>query len=242
MWFYTWFVFSEREERDCRSLHRFATWKWELGQTSMKWSRLHPRAYLAAVVFVFLLLLSAFQLQYAGTCFIEHLFHKSKCFSFTSSYPCFSLCGALFSSSTTACASCIIFRLVGNLLDELSHVLTQCFTARPLALSMAVERMGAGMLLMAVERESHNLKTQKEITVRERKNKKRIVFIFPEYIALICHTLIYKHTHAKLNCSSRSVTTAIWVWLAVISLYSSQSQVQTEEDGAEWGQLQKPGK
>ena len=28
-----------------------------------------------------------------------------------------------------------------NLLDELSHILTQCFTARPLALSMSIERM-----------------------------------------------------------------------------------------------------
>lgn len=45
--------------------------------------------------------------------------------------------------------------ILDNLLDELSHVLTQCFTARPLALSMPVERMGAGMLLMTVTRERH---------------------------------------------------------------------------------------
>lgn len=65
--------------------------------------------------------------------------------------------------------SCI-FWLVFNLLDELSHVLTQCFTARPLTLSMAVERMGAGMLLMTAERHA-----QKEKTVR----KKDTVFMFP---------------------------------------------------------------
>lgn len=46
----------------------------------------------------------------------------------------------------------------GDLLDELSHVLTQCFTAGPLALSVAVERVGAGMLLMTVERDFHEIK------------------------------------------------------------------------------------
>lgn len=45
----------------------------------------------------------------------------------------------------------------------------------------------------------------------------------------------------KTECSFSSINT-IWVWLGVISLYSSQSQVQREEDRAEWGQLQKPGK
>lgn len=45
--------------------------------------------------------------------------------------------------------------MAANLLDELSHVLTQCFTARPLTLSVTVERMGAGMLLMTVDRETH---------------------------------------------------------------------------------------
>lgn len=44
--------------------------------------------------------------------------------------------------------------MAANLLDELSHVLTQCFTARPLTLSMTVERMGAGMLLMTVDRDT----------------------------------------------------------------------------------------
>lgn len=39
-----------------------------------------------------------------------------------------------------------------HLLDELSHVLTQCFTARPFTLSMAVQRMGAGMFLMTVDK------------------------------------------------------------------------------------------
>ena len=39
-----------------------------------------------------------------------------------------------------------------NLLDELAHVLTQCFTARPLTLSVAIEWMGAGMLLVTVGR------------------------------------------------------------------------------------------
>lgn len=48
----------------------------------------------------------------------------------------------------------IFFSVVVFLLDELSHVLTQCFTARPLTLSMAVERMGAGMFLMTVDRDS----------------------------------------------------------------------------------------
>lgn len=51
------------------------------------------------------------------------------------------------------------FWVVVNLLDELSHVLTQCFTAGPLTLSMAVERMGAGMLLMTVGRERHTKTT-----------------------------------------------------------------------------------
>lgn len=46
------------------------------------------------------------------------------------------------------------FGLVSNLLDELSHVLTQCFTARPLALPVAVERMGAGVLLVTVRQET----------------------------------------------------------------------------------------
>lgn len=40
--------------------------------------------------------------------------------------------------------------LGSDLLDELSHVLTQCFTARPLALAVAVERVGAGVLLVTV--------------------------------------------------------------------------------------------
>lgn len=52
----------------------------------------------------------------------------------------------------------IIFWLDGDLLDELSHVLTQCFTARPLALSVAVEGVGAGMLLVTVERDFHEIK------------------------------------------------------------------------------------
>lgn len=42
-----------------------------------------------------------------------------------------------------------------DLLDELSHVLAQCFAARPLTLSMTVERMGACMLLVTVDRETH---------------------------------------------------------------------------------------
>lgn len=52
----------------------------------------------------------------------------------------------------------IIFWLDDNLLDELSHVLTQCFTAGPLALSVAVERVGAGMLLVTVKRDFHEIK------------------------------------------------------------------------------------
>ena len=43
--------------------------------------------------------------------------------------------------------------LAVDLLDELSHVLTQSLTARPLALSMAIERVGASMLLVTTERE-----------------------------------------------------------------------------------------
>lgn len=38
-------------------------------------------------------------------------------------------------------------------LDELSHVLAQCFTTGPLALAVAVEGMGAGVLLVTVEEE-----------------------------------------------------------------------------------------
>lgn len=36
-------------------------------------------------------------------------------------------------------------------LDELSHVLTQCFAARPLTLSMTVKGMGAALLLVTVD-------------------------------------------------------------------------------------------
>lgn len=42
---------------------------------------------------------------------------------------------------------------VFNLLDELSHVLAQCFTARPLTFSMPIKRMGASMLLMTVQKD-----------------------------------------------------------------------------------------
>lgn len=44
--------------------------------------------------------------------------------------------------------------LVNNLLDELSHVLAQRFTARPLALPVAVERMGASVLLVTVRKKT----------------------------------------------------------------------------------------
>lgn len=47
-------------------------------------------------------------------------------------------------------------------LDELSHVLTQCFTARPLALPVAVEWMGAGVLLVTAGKETRT-KTQSQI-------------------------------------------------------------------------------
>ena len=62
-------------------------------------------------------------------------------------------------------ASCITF--LDNLLDELSHVLTQCFTARPFTLPMPVEGMGAGMLLMTVMKERHTHTKKKETRVRQ---------------------------------------------------------------------------
>lgn len=46
---------------------------------------------------------------------------------------------------------CTVYGKVVNLLNELPHVLTECFTARPLTLSMTVERMGAGMLLVTAD-------------------------------------------------------------------------------------------
>lgn len=42
--------------------------------------------------------------------------------------------------------------MVVNSLDELPHVLTQCFTTRPFTLSVAVEGMRAGMFFMTVDR------------------------------------------------------------------------------------------
>lgn len=48
-----------------------------------------------------------------------------------------------------------LFALMSDSLDELSHVLTQCFTARPLALPVAVEWMGAGVLLVTAGRHTH---------------------------------------------------------------------------------------
>lgn len=106
------------------------------------------------------------------------------------------------------------FWVAVNLLDELSHVLTQCFTARPLTLSMAVERMGAGMLLMTVgrERDTHTKRDNSEIvkqmfhfsyvmSIKYTANKSSY---FPRIRskALICHTLTHAHTHAKLTVAA----------------------------------------
>lgn len=57
----------------------------------------------------------------------------------------------------------LIFSVAGDLLDELSYVLTQCFTARPLTLSMAIEGMGASVLLMTVERKTHTNRDNSDI-------------------------------------------------------------------------------
>lgn len=61
-------------------------------------------------------------------------------------------------------ASCIT--ILDNLLDELSHILTECFTARPFTLSMPVKGMGTGMLLVTVPR-ARNTKRGISDTVKQ---------------------------------------------------------------------------
>lgn len=75
--------------------------------------------------------------------------------------------------SDSSCASCAVnvFNKVDHfgrhdLLNELSHVLTQCFTARPFALSMSIERVRASMLLMTAREKTQTEKSERSETDR----------------------------------------------------------------------------
>lgn len=131
------------------------------------------------------------------------------------------MCSALFSSVTpTYTSNCVLyFWVVVNLLDELSHVLTQCFTARPLTLSMAIERMGAGMFLMTVDRERQRERVKQMLNFLLFFLSFLIIIMYTKYTAnkgryfltirgkvLICHTHPYKHTHAKLTVATAAAS------------------------------------